>query len=539
MTAEVGLKEMIVDKPPTEYLNIRQKLEKINYFDSKFIPKNVGLEKDDLFYRNFSKQKDKFSKSSSYINKDGEDLIEESSNQSYLDEDSYHQLQDLHQFTDDYVDSTIRLAYHYGIFRDLFFQEPYKLETMQEVIAANACDKLKTHLLQHHHMFYFSPLVPISARFLCEDKNQCLKSFQGNIIPNELGSEHPIINLNTSSINDRICFDQSSSSIVSINSGSEIDKNYYTLALVNLDSLFPDYGVCHWLLANIHQKNLVETEFDTIVRYLPIYSMRGFGYHRYVFVLFQHRNRLDNLKSIDDFDLFQRRFNALEFMADCSKLNNQTPLVPIGLTWFQTTWSDYCKSIFHEVLGMRSPTYEYVFPLEKTQFKQLQYPARTPFNIYLDMFRDPKEMSKEVLLERLKSIDPLKSYDTSLMYPSWSGQPELPHIYPISKDVPDWYKSVIRQKRAHLGRFRGLRASSAILPLNNNADLDRPLTPRASPKYRPLHVPNPYPDGKRRPKLLKDTQWAIPIPKHHSLRVEFPDNLNESDREKLEQTPKV
>ncbi|OTF78422.1 39S ribosomal protein L38, mitochondrial-like protein [Euroglyphus maynei] len=123
----------------------------------------------------------------------------------------------------------------------------------------------------------------------------------------------------------------------------------------------------------------------------------------------------------------------------------------------------------------------------------------------------------------------MESYDTDKMFPTWEGRPKFPHIHPHPPNTPDWLKSTLIRKRSHVGRFRGLRASSAILPYNNNADLDKPKWPRISANVQPLNVPNPYPDGKRRPKSLRQTLWSKPLPEHHSLRVDFPENLQDND----------
>lgn len=159
----------------------------------------------------------------------------------------------------------------------------------------------------------------------------------------------------------------------------------------------------------------------------------------------------------------------------------------------------------------------------------------------MDHFRDPKEISKEVLLERLKSINPLESYDTKKMYPDYRGRPKFPHIHSLDEKflIPDWLKSSAAHKRSLCGRYRGMRAASAILPHNNNADLDDPKWPRISPDVLPLNCPNPYPDGKRRPKPLRLTKWVIPLPEHHSLRVDFPENLSKDDKTSYENKSKA
>lgn len=137
-----------------------------------------------------------------------------------------------------------------------------------------------------------------------------------------------------------------------------------------------------------------------------------------------------------------------------------------------------------------------------------------------------------MLNERLKQVNPFESYDPAKMYPHWTGKPQLANMHPIERGTPSWMEKNIRQKEAHMGRFRGLRATSARLPYGNNADLDRPVWPRIPPTVLPLNCPNPYPDGKRRPKPLKETLWHKPLAEHHSIRVNFANALDEEEDKK-------
>jgi hypothetical protein len=145
---------------------------------------------------------------------------------------------------------------------------------------------------------------------------------------------------------------------------------------------------------------------------------------------------------------------------------------------------------------------------------------------YLDSFRDPKEIAKSVLLERLSAINP---FDYKNMF---DISPLPTQIHRIPKETPDWLKGEIRRRRDKLGIFRGLRPHSAIIPLDNNADLDNPKWPALSPKVAPLNMPFRY-DGKRRPKHLKDTLWVKPPHEHPTYRIEHEENLDENDRKYL------
>ena len=91
----------------------------------------------------------------------------------------------------------------------------------------------------------------------------------------------------------------------------------------------------------------------------------------------------------------------------------------------------------------------------------------------------------------------------------------------------------IWKKRNRLGKWRGLRPSSAIIAHNNNADLDNPIWP--PPKK--LNIKMRYPDSKkRRPVPVRTTKWALPPHMHPTYRIDHPDFHadNRKDDEELE-----
>ena len=147
----------------------------------------------------------------------------------------------------------------------------------------------------------------------------------------------------------------------------------------------------------------------------------------------------------------------------------------------------------------------------------------------MDHFRDPKEIAKDVLLERLKDINPYK-YERM-----FDKNPIPPQIYPIPIETPDWLRASIRKRRSKIGIYRGLRPHSAIEPNDNNADLDRPKWPRINESVQPLNQPIPYPDGHRRPKPLRDTLWVKPPNEHPTYRIEHECNLTEDDKKHLKE----
>lgn len=87
--------------------------------------------------------------------------------------------------------------------------------------------------------------------------------------------------------------------------------------------------------------------------------------------------------------------------------------------------------------------YEYDFP-ERYIKPQVLFPLRQPFNLYMDRYRDPKQINKEFLLKKLKADDPFKKPDPPLKYP-------LVHKPP--KDMPSWLRTEERKKKLKWGRI--------------------------------------------------------------------------------------
>jgi large subunit ribosomal protein L38 len=84
------------------------------------------------------------------------------------------------------------------------------------------------------------------------------------------------------------------------------------------------------------------------IDYIQPFPMRGTGWHRCVFLLFEHKNKIEfDLKSNDSSSKFSKRdFKTLKFY-----LNNQKDLVPVGLSFFQTEWDISVRNVFHNHLS--------------------------------------------------------------------------------------------------------------------------------------------------------------------------------------------
>ena len=74
-------------------------------------------------------------------------------------------------------------------------------------------------------------------------------------------------------------------------------------------------------------------------------------------------------------DLSHRTFKTLDFYRQ-----RQDALTPAGLGFFQTDYDFAVKTVFHEILGMKEPRFEYDFP-EQYVAEQKWFPNKVAFNV--------------------------------------------------------------------------------------------------------------------------------------------------------------
>lgn len=92
---------------------------------------------------------------------------------------------------------------------------------------------------------------------------------------------------------------------------------------------------------------------------------------------------------------------------------------------------------------MELPTYEYDFPKPYVKPQQW-FPLKQPFNIYMDRYRDPKQINKEYLLKKLKKEHPFKFPEPPLKYPN---------AHPFKGYQPSWLREQMRKERLNQGRI--------------------------------------------------------------------------------------
>ena len=456
------------------------------------------------------------------------------------------------------VNENQQLAHHYQIYRDLF-SSPNQTPAVDPVPQVEFADFYPRPEFIHpevyeqffpgavranrlptpQNVYHFRPIVPLYAEFAVpdhlvgderddmegngkegvqpnqteSDELQVSPVYRGNLIKPRYAQSRPAVLIDSS------VFGQDSSTLSTTSTYGNLmadgqtkvignDSAFYTVCLLALDTIFGDADpVCHWMQSNIHSQSGPGIEQYS---YLPVYGVKGLGYHRFAFLLFRHDQPLKLHQPITSNNLKERKFSPLTFMKTHQQNQQQQQQIrPVGLSWFQSTYDDTCKRIFHDHLNMKMPVYEYVQPKLRLN-KQVKFPGPAPFNLYLDHFRDPKEIAREVLLERLSSVDPF-DYRRQI-------QPKTlpPNIYKIAHDSPSWLRSVIWKRRNQLGAYRMLRPASAVRSLNNNADLDKPFWPHPSR----LEVAMRYPFEKRSPRPLRETKWSLPPHEHPTIRIE-------------------
>lgn len=218
----------------------------------------------------------------------------------------------------------------------------------------------------------------------------------------------------------------------------------WTLVLTNPDGnlLDNDLECLHWFVGNIVEGDISSGE--VLCDYLQPFPPRGTGYHRMVFVLYKQHQRIDFSKYRKEqpcLSLKERNFSTLDMYREL-----QDVMTPAGLAWFQADWDSSLTDFFHNTMKMREPVYEYDFP-KPYLAKQKYFPIRRQFNMYMDLHRDPKQINKEILLERLKNLHPFGPELPPLPFPA---------AQPIHRDLTSWERRDLKRKRIGEGKYRDL-----------------------------------------------------------------------------------
>ncbi|CAH1779395.1 unnamed protein product, partial [Owenia fusiformis] len=288
----------------------------------------------------------------------------------------------------------LRIADHYGVYKDLFGYA------------------------------YFSPVKPLAVTYN-GDSNESVPVYTGNVLTPSQARDPPIVNF-------------------------EADPaDLYTLVLSNPDGnlIDPSKETLHMLIGNI-PGNAVQ-DGETLCDYLQPFPPKGVGYQRLVFILYKQEKKLDfsNEKRPDRcISLQERTFCTQDFYRAY-----EDDLTPVGLSFFQTQWEKNVTEVYHNILEMKAPEFEYDWPVEYHP-KQKKYPLREPFNKYLDRYRCRKDIQDEVAKERLRMNDPFLGDKKQYKYPlaiDSAGDPTAP-------DHPFWIREREALKKLRRGYWKDL-----------------------------------------------------------------------------------
>ncbi|XP_055538991.1 39S ribosomal protein L38, mitochondrial [Wyeomyia smithii] len=280
------------------------------------------------------------------------------------------------------------------------------------------------------HLFgaaYFVPRVNLDITFFNGDTASPV--YYGNVLKPSEASQQP-----------EVAFDSSFDFRATSGSPVKTSSSLWTLVLTNPDGHFTDSSAeyCHWFVANIPNGDLQKG--DKVIPYLQPIPPKGTGFHRHVFILYKQEKRLDMSEfkvEEQNMDLAARTFKTCDFYR-----KYQDDITPAGLAFFQSDWDKSLIEFYQNVLKMKHPVFEYDFPKPFLR-DQEWFPLRKPFNLYMDKYRDPKQVAKEYLARKLARTHPFEGPETPLRFPG---------AHPV-RNVPSWLRTEIKRDRLGWGRI--------------------------------------------------------------------------------------
>ena len=136
------------------------------------------------------------------------------------------------------------------------------------------------------------------------------------------------------------------------------DDSLWTLVMTNPDGHFSETNAeyLHWMVSNVKGSDLSQGSVN--VPYLQPFPAFGTGFHRYVFILFKQSSPVDLSKFNESgpVSLKGRTFRTSQFFNEY-----KDQLTPAGLAFFQSDWDSSLTQVFHHVLNMKEPRFEYDF----------------------------------------------------------------------------------------------------------------------------------------------------------------------------------
>lgn len=239
----------------------------------------------------------------------------------------------------------------------------------------------------------------------------------------------------------------------------------------------PTNEYVHWIVSNLKSSLVKEgsQSGDVIVPYMQPLPYVGTGFHRYIFVLYRQNNGPVDLQTVKRDkkvkDLHKERaFNSLDFYQTF-----QSELTPVGLKFFQSSWDESVRLFYRNSLDALEPIFELEwppqqlppqskFPLANSWCRSRRHPHGLPlirerygvhsdvsFDVYLDRYRDKKDLNEELVRERLRCEgNPLDPSDPR------RKRVEYPAALPMPPNMPSWWVRQEMQRRLRTGRWKYL-----------------------------------------------------------------------------------
>lgn len=298
-------------------------------------------------------------------------------------------------------------------------------EVNKEWLKTSAPNHLYT-IIDHYGIYndmfngaYFYPIMPMSIGYELDEDN-VMPVHYGNTVNASETHEEPLVE-----------YDSDGGSL-------------WTLILSNPDGyLYDSNKEClHWMIGNIPEDNIDKGE--TICNYLSPFPPKGIGYQRLVFTLYKQDGQINfnelNIKNTNS--LSDRCFKSSDFLK-----KYQDHLTPYSLRFYQCKWDPSVREVYHNILNMEEPEFEYKHPVPYHP-KQLLYPKhKDAFDLQIDRYRDKKDLAEEVLKLRLKDVSPFKPNPEP---------PKYPHIHYPEGYEPYWFRRRKYQMKRKIGHYRDL-----------------------------------------------------------------------------------
>uniref|UniRef100_A0A7E4V3R5 Large ribosomal subunit protein mL38 n=1 Tax=Panagrellus redivivus TaxID=6233 RepID=A0A7E4V3R5_PANRE len=233
---------------------------------------------------------------------------------------------------------------------------------------------------------------------------------------------------------------------------------YNTLLMVNLDgdaytpeaeNEFDKTQILHWFVGNIPDGAKVDSG-ETVVPYLPPTPYKGTGYHRVAFLLLRHKEKIDfSSNKITSLSLADRIFRVNRFAKQ-----HESTLTPTAVSFAQFRWDESVDETLHAI-GSKSPRffYEWNEPLKP---EQKEYPAKPmPFNLYLDMYRPPEVVQREMFSKKLER----------LVHDGKCEPAPYPDMFYAEnrKKLPNWQHKELIKENTGAGKYASLYLKSGFV----------------------------------------------------------------------------